>query len=146
MKESLVNDLLNANYYSVLMDGSTVSIVAEQELVYILFLNRGVQKVKFSSIESIQSANAEGLLLPLKDYFERIGKAEFQIRIHDLNVDGTSVNREHNGLGTKICEEYTPWLTVIHCFNHRLELAIKDALKGTFFDEIDTMLLKLYYL
>ena len=129
------------------MDGSTVSIVVEQELVYILFLNRGVQKVKFSSIESIQSANAEGLLLPLKDYSERIGKAEFQIRIHDLNVDGTSVNRgEHNGLGTKICEEYTPWLTVIHCFNHRLELAIKDALKGTFFDEIDTMLLKLHYL
>ena len=129
------------------MDGSTVSIVVEQELVYILFLNRGVQKVKFSSIESIQSANAEGLLLPLKDYSERIGKAEFQIRIHDLNVDGTSVNRgEHNGLGTKICEEYAPWLTVIHCFNHRLELAIKDALKGTFFDEIDTMLLKLHYL
>ena len=52
----------------------------------------------------------------------------------------------HNGLGTKICEEYAPWLTFIHCVNQRQELAIKDVLKGTFFDKIDVMLLKLYYL
>ena len=52
----------------------------------------------------------------------------------------------HSGLGTRICNELSPWLTLIHCFNHRLELAIKDASKGTFFSEIDTMMLKLYYL
>mgnify|MGYP002804370980 CR=1 FL=1 len=39
-----------------------------------------------------------------------------------------------------------PWLTVVHCFNHRFELAIKDAFSGTFFDEIDTFLVKLFYL
>ena len=52
----------------------------------------------------------------------------------------------HSGLGTRICDELSPWLTLIHCFNHGLELAIKDAFKGTFFSEIDTMLLKLYHL
>ena len=31
LKETLVNDLLNANYNSVLMDGSTYSSVLEQE-------------------------------------------------------------------------------------------------------------------
>ena len=31
------------------------------------------------------------------------------------------------------------------CLAHRLELAIKDALKGSFFDLIDEMLLRLYY-
>ena len=35
---------------------------------------------------------------------------------------------------------------MIHCFNHRFELAIKDAFKGTFFDDIDTRLTKLFYL
>ena len=70
LKESLVNDLLNTNYYSVLKDGSTDSSVVEQELVYIIFLNKGVPKVKFSSIESVQSANTEGLLSSLKDSFE----------------------------------------------------------------------------
>ena len=83
----------------------------------------------------------------MKDSFERIGIAEFENRIHGLNVNGTSVDTGvHNGLGTKIGEEYAPWLTVIHCFNLRLELDVKDALKDTFFDEIDTMLLKLHYL
>ena len=32
------------------------------------------------------------------------------------------------------------------CLAHRLELAIKDALKGTCFDLVDEMLLRLYYL
>ena len=147
LKDELITDLKNANYYSVLMDGSTDSSVIEQELVYVLFLDKGVPTVKFSSIESVQSADADGLLSSLKDSFERVGVDQFENHIHGLNVDGASVNTGvHNGLGTKISEDYAPWLTVIHCFNHRLELAIKDALKGSFFDEIDTMLLKLYYL
>ncbi|KAL5497336.1 hypothetical protein EMCRGX_G013797 [Ephydatia muelleri] len=32
------------------------------------------------------------------------------------------------------------------CLAHRLELAIKDALKGSSFDDVDEMLLRLYYL
>ena len=32
------------------------------------------------------------------------------------------------------------------CLAHRLELAIKDALKGTLFDDVDDMILRLYYL
>ena len=35
---------------------------------------------------------------------------------------------------------------LVHCFSHRLELAIQDAFNGTFFDEIDLMLRKIYYL
>ena len=32
------------------------------------------------------------------------------------------------------------------CLAHRLELSVKDALKGTTFDAIDEFLLRLYYL
>ena len=32
------------------------------------------------------------------------------------------------------------------CLAHRLKLAIKDALKGSSFDDVDEMLLRLYYL
>ena len=32
------------------------------------------------------------------------------------------------------------------CLAHILELKIKDALKGTYFDDIDDMLLRLYYI
>ena len=32
------------------------------------------------------------------------------------------------------------------CLAHGLELAVKDTLKGTSFDAVDDMLVKLYYL
>ena len=64
---------MHANYYSILMDGSTGSSVIEQELIYVLFLNNGTPQVKFFSIESVKSADAEGLLLSLKGSFNRIG-------------------------------------------------------------------------
>jgi len=31
------------------------------------------------------------------------------------------------------------------CLAHRLELAVKDALSGTFFDSVNEVLLRLYY-
>ena len=40
----------------------------------------------------------------------------------------------------------SPWLQVIHCFNHRLELAIKDAFKSNNFNKVDEMLRKFYCL
>jgi hypothetical protein len=58
LKDDLVKDLIDAKYYSLLTDGSTDSGVLEQELIYVLFLNRsGRAEVKFYSIESPDHAN-----------------------------------------------------------------------------------------
>ena len=63
-----------------------------------------------------------------------------------LNVDGASVNTGvHNGVGV-LMQADSPWLQVIHCFNHRLELAIKDDFKNDNFNKIDEMLMRFYYL
>ena len=43
-------------------------------------------------------------------------------------------------------EKQVPWVHWMWCMAHRLELAIKDALKGTSFDLVDEMLLRLYYI
>ena len=51
----------------------------------------------------------------------------------------------HNGIGV-LMQADSPWLQVIHCFNHRLELAIKDASKNDNFNKIDERLMKVYYL
>ena len=52
----------------------------------------------------------------------------------------------HNGLGALI-ENDAPWLEVIHCFNHRVELAIKDAFKNDiYFNKIEEILMRIYYL
>ena len=63
-----------------------------------------------------------------------------------LNVDGASENTGlHNGLGVLI-REINPCLNVVHCFSHRFELSAKDTFKNTFFAEIETMLLKIFYM
>ena len=36
----------------------------------------------------------------------------------------------------KLRDDNMPWLVGIHCLNHRLELAVKAAFKGTSFDDI----------
>ena len=142
-----MEDLLHGNYYSISMDGRTDSSVVEQELIYVLFLKNGTPQVKFCSIESVKRGDAEGLLLSLKESFKWVGSLNFGNRLHGLNIDVATVNTGiHSGLGTRICNELSSWLMLIHCFNHRFELAIKDAFKGTFFGEIDTILLKLCYL
>ena len=77
--------------------------------------------------------------------FHQIGIESVHQRMTNLSVDGASVNSGiHNGLGAKM-RESTAWLSTIHCFNHSLELAVKDTFNTTFFKEVDNMLLKLFY-
>lgn len=45
-----------------------------------------------------------------------------------------------------LVEKEIPWVYWSWCLAHRVELAVKDALKGTSFDLIDEMLLRLYYI
>ena len=146
MKDSFVKDLLDANYYSVLTDGSTDASITEQEVVYVLYLSGGEPKVKFLGIEAPDQATADGLKENIEKAFQNIGITPMYDSLANLCVDGASVNTGiHNGLGAKM-QAHAEWLTIIHCFNHNLELAVKDAFDKTFFKEIDNMLLKLFYL
>ena len=144
--DSLQKDLANAHYFCILSDGSTDSSVIEEELVYLLFLKSGKPLLKFFLIEPANNTNAEGIIECVKTAFEWIGILGFQKRIIGLNVDGASVNTEvHNGVAV-LMQADSPSPQVIPCFNHFLELAIKDAFKNNNFNKIDEMLMKFYYL
>lgn len=48
-------------------------------------------------------------------------------------ADGASVNfGVHRGMIQQMREDQLPWLVGVHCVAHRLELAVKDALKDSF--------------
>jgi hypothetical protein len=104
-----------------------------------LFLSEGTPTLKFLSIESVKSGNAEGIKASIEEDFTRIG-------LTGLNVHGASMNTGiHHRLGA-LLKQQSPWLQVVHCFNHRVELALKDAFSTTIFSKIDEMLMKLHYL
>lgn len=52
-------------------------------------------------------------------------------------ADGAAVNfGEINGVMKKLKQQHAPWMIKIHCMAHRLELALNDAFKGTYFEEV----------
>ena len=57
-----------------------------------------------------------------------------------------SVNRGCNNSIKTCLREESPWMVFIWCIAHRLELALSNALKTTMFQEVDDMLLKMYFL
>ena len=146
-KAPLKEILVNAKYYSILTDGSTDTSVTEQELIYVMFLNEdGRVNMKFLSIENPARADAAHLVECIKEAFHRIGIEDITTHLHGLNVDGASVNLGvHKGVAALLKNE-CPWLTAIHCFNHRIELAAKDAFGNSVFEEIEQMLAFLHKL
>ncbi|XP_057291390.1 zinc finger protein 862-like [Hydractinia symbiolongicarpus] len=146
-KENLGKTLAKTRYYSLLNDGSTDTGICEQELVYVLYLHEGTALVKFLSIETPKCGDAPGILEAIDSAFQRIGILNFNQRLVGFNADGASVNMgRKKGVGALI-KETAPWVEVVHCFNHRIELAIKDAFNTVkAFHDVDELLLKLYYL
>ena len=56
-------------------------------------------------------------------------------------ADGAAVNFGRvGGVLSKIEASQAPWLVKIHCVAHRLELALKDAFKGTYFTEVNNII------
>ena len=88
-----------------------------------------------------------GLKATLETAFNRFGITRYYDRLVGLNLDGASVNTgKHSRLNVLVRNE-APWVEVVHCFNHRLELAIKDTFnESAFYSNIDEMLSKLYWL
>ena len=113
--------------------------------MYILFLYDGLPKVRYFSVESVKNANAAAIHESSQTAFNRFGVAKFEDRIFGLNVDGASVKMALS-MDLKIVKDSDPWLQVVHCFNHRIELALKYAFDTSPFADVDNMLMKLYYL
>ena len=84
--------------------------------------------------------DAESLKKGSDSIFLKDGKipvTNYETKLVSLTTDGASVNPERIlGLMTRFASE-RDWLVQIHCINHRVELAIKDALKDTKFKDTD---------
>ena len=82
----------------------------------------------------------------LKEAFARFGITNFETKLAATSMDGASVNMgKYTGLAARL-KELAPWITAVHCFSHRLELAAEDAFNATFFTQLDEMLRQLFSL
>ena len=152
IKSLLNSDLCDANFYSVLSDGSTDSAVKENEVIYVLYFDPtpigsdSVEvKVSFLQMNYLQDQSATSVKAAIESGFQSLGII-LANKLVGFTSDGASVNRgDKNSVKTLLQDDYS-WLVFIWCIAHRLELALEDALKGTRFDVVDEMLLHSYYL
>ena len=134
MKGDLVKDLLSAHYYAILTDSGAISSIFEQEAFYVLFLSpsSGLPVLKFLIVESPEDAHADDLKACIENSFHRIGIAPLHTRLASPNLDGAAINTGiHSGFRVRF-KESASWISLVHCFNHRLELTVKDTFDDTF--------------
>ena len=96
-----------------------------------------------------QSVTGKGLFKVLESGLQSIGirkiSTEQSKKLVGVGTDGAFANIAAKGL-KGLVEQQVPWIFWMWCLAHRLELAVKNSLKGTTFDLIDEFLMRLYYL
>ena len=164
LKSQLSKDIANAKFYSVIFDGTTDCAVIEQEAVFAIYFDPDpdnsedtdadkdpMVKVQmgFLSLENLPSSTAEGVVSGIKHALESLGLADIGMAPPSaigLGGNGCSTNCGEKGMVIAILKKEFPWFLFVWCVARCLELALKDALKGTYFKEVDDCLLHLYYL
>ena len=145
MRDEVLEDLKNAQFFSILMDGSTDNSVVEKELIYIQYIVDGKPKCHFLRMKDIADGTANGLKVSLEDTFNELDIEWVHKRLVCVCVDGAAVNLGVRAGLVALLRKDMPWLIGMHCLNHRLELSAKDAFSKTYMDEISTMLMNLFY-
>ena len=148
LKQKLMS---NVNFLSILTDASIDGSNIEKEAVFVRYFESkpvDSNEVKvchhFVSLPDLESGKAGGVFTAIEDSFKEI-ETYYQLteKIVAFGADGASVNQgKHGGAIAELRKNFGDWIIYIWCVSHRLELTLKDALKGTPFDDIDEM----YYL
>ena len=151
-QRDILKNLLERIFFYIQCDGSTDSGNMEKELFLVIYLDTRADDDKVHIRNRfLQCVNHPVVMLRGFDALNRafvrkdIADSDWKNRLVGLSCDGTNVNMGLHGLRGYI-EESIPWVVTIWCFAHRLGLTLKDALRGTYFDTVDDMLLHVYYL
>ena len=98
-------------------------------------------------IRDVKQADAAGLTQLLLAVFEW-ADIDVKKKLVGFCADGVSVNMGRTGgVAVRLAREIpAPWLVVIHCVSHRIELAVKDTFKGTSADVVIDMLVSIFLL
>ena len=134
------------------VDGSTDSGNVEEELFLVVYFDAHANDKKvhvrnrFFAVRKLASGDADGLFECVKRAMQYMGMGDgWEKKMVGFGSDGAAVNIADGGLKGHL-QTLAPWMEMVWCLAHRLELALKDALKDTFFSSIDEMLLRLYLL
>ncbi|KAK7508743.1 hypothetical protein BaRGS_00000309 [Batillaria attramentaria] len=65
-REKIRKEVEESPFISVMSDGATDSAVMEQEIIYVRFTHKGVPKVRFVGVATVEKADADHIFKGLK--------------------------------------------------------------------------------
>lgn len=140
-----------------MLDGSQARKTKdEKELILVRIERSGMPIYMVTSLLDMSNrggGGADAIKLAIDSVFSEadgnvpLTKEDYRAKVVCATADGANVNLGiYNGVLTQMKNE-RPWLVTIHCVNHRLELAIKDAVKSVnSFAECDRFYTMIFYL
>ena len=98
-------------------------------------------RIQFVGVLQPSTVDTAGLIDCFERAMDHAGIADWRTKLIGVGCYGAAVNVAKNGLKGKLTT-IVPWVVVVRCVAHRLELALKDALSTTLFaDVVDAMLM-----
>ena len=146
--------LAGSDFMSILSDGSQARKTRSEKELVLTRVERGGLPCYFNVTSLVEMAdhggtNAESIKKGIDHVFKKeMGLLEHVYEKHVVSAtsDGASVNTGiYKGVLTQLKAE-RPWLTTIHCVNHRIELALKDATNVPFLRNAELLYLTIYNL
>ncbi len=153
-RKELLTCLTQAQYFSLLMDGSTDVANVDDEIFLVLWCDNNCNekvktKMNFFSVARPKEVSGQGLFDCMECALTKLGvsgiNSEACKHLIGIGTDGASANIAAAGV-KGLVEDKVPWIFWMWCLAHRVELAIKNALSQTSFSLVDEMLLRLYYI
>ena len=145
--DELKSCLHNSDFISVYSDGSTDRAEKEKEMIMIRVLEDYYPKVKFLKLEEPENTKAEGILAAIDKAFSDYDMPDYKQKTVGFCSDGASVMMGCRKGVIKLLKDagQAEWILPIHCFAHKLELAVKDCFKGSYMDTVTDTLTSIYY-
>lgn len=104
-------------------DGSTDTTDIEREIIYVRVMHEGVPTMKFLKLQPAISGKADGIFATLDEAFQSFDLENWKGKLVGFGADGASVNLGIGHSVSTLLKETAPWLVLIHCVPHCLELA-----------------------
>ncbi|XP_038663336.1 zinc finger protein 862 isoform X3 [Scyliorhinus canicula] len=132
LREDLFERLRVSPFMSVILDGQTDDLVADNVAIYIQYItNEGPAATELLSLQELSSATVDGYTQALDRAFGGIGiKWKEEKLIVGLGVDGATMTTGlRAGLAMKI-KKALPWLLSVPCVVYRPHLEVLDAISN----------------
>lgn len=147
IKESLLKEIAQSQFISLILDASTDKGTVEELVIYIRYIKNGEIKECFLGLVELQNSTAESYFLAIDKLFNSL---DLNLKEKDCSIVGLATDGARNMTGEiqGVCarfKDYFPYLISVHCVAHRLQLSVLDALKNIdYLEKFDAILILIY--